>query len=138
MNHKRGVMALVAAFLFIFLFGFLWHGILMKPYYTQMPEHWRATPVFGWLVLGHALLAFAFTVLYINKIGVHGVGSGFGFGIFIAIFAAGADIIRFATEPLSGTVVCLWIIGLLIQFGVTGAIVGAIYKPLPSTAAERS
>ncbi len=134
MNHKRGVVALIVAFLFIFFFGYVWHGMLMKPYYMQMPEHWRAAPVFSWLILGHVLLAFAFTGLYISKVGMHSPGTGFGYGIVMGMFAAGADIIRFATEPLSGIVLCLWVVGLLIQFGITGAIVGAIYKPLDSRA----
>jgi hypothetical protein len=129
MNHKRGVVALLAAFIFIFLFGFVWHGLLMKPYYLQMPEHWRATPVFPWLIFGHVLLAFAFTGLYVSKVGVHGAGTGFGYGIVMAMFAAGADILRFATEPLSGTVIALWVLGLFIQFPLTGAIVGGIYRP---------
>ncbi len=102
----------------------------MKPYYMAMPEHWRAAPVFPWLVLGHIVLAFAFTGLYVRKVGIQSAGTGFGYGIVIAIFASGADILRFATEPLSATVLCLWIVGLFIQFGVTGAIVGAIYRPL--------
>ncbi len=130
MNHKRGFVAFLAAFIFIFFFGFVWHGLLMKPYYTAMPEHWRAAPVFVWLVLGHIILTFAFTGLYVRKVGVHGAGTGFGYGIVIALFASGADIIRFATEPLSGAVICLWIVGLFIQFGLAGAIVGAIYRPL--------
>ncbi len=130
MNHIRGSVAFLAAFLFIFFFGFVWHGMLMKPYYMAMPEHWRAAPVFPWLLLGHIILAFAFTGLYVRKVGVHGAGTGFGYGIVIALFASGADIIRFATEPLGGTIICLWILGLFIQFGLSGAIVGAIYRPL--------
>jgi len=30
MNHKRGFPAFLCAFVAIFLFGFLWHGVLMK------------------------------------------------------------------------------------------------------------
>ena len=138
MNHKRGVIALIAAFVFIFFFGFVWHGMLMKPDHMLMPEHWRAEPVFAWLILGHFLLAFAFTGLYISKVGVNSAGTGFGYGIVMGMFAAGADIIRFATEPLSGTVLCLWIVGVLIQFSITGLIVGAIYKPLSTTDLSRS
>jgi hypothetical protein len=135
MNHKRGVVALIAAFIFIFFFGFVWHGMLMKPYYMQSPDHWRAEPVFGWLLFGHALLAFAFTGLYISKVGPSCAGTGFRYGIVMGMFAAGADILRYATEPLSATVICLWVLGVLIEFAGAGAVVGAIYKPLgPATA----
>ena len=131
MNHKRGVIAFLMAFVFTFFFGFVWHGLLMKPYYAAMPEHFRAAPVFPWLILGQVILAFAFTGLYVSKVRVHGAGIGFGYGIVIALFASGANLLRFATEPIGGTMVCLWIVGVFIQFGIAGAIVGAIYRPLP-------
>lgn len=130
MNHKRGIVALIAALVFIFFFGFVWHGLLMKRYYNEMPEHWRSSPVFSWLILGHVILAFAFTGLYVSKIGRHGAGIGFGYGVLMGIFAAGADTLRYATEPLGMIVICLWVVGVIIQFSLTGAIVGAIYRPL--------
>ena len=129
---------MIATFLFIFFFGFVWHGLLMKPYYMQMPEHWHAVPIFPWLILGHVILAFAFTGLYVSKVGINSAATGFGYGIVMGIFAAGADILRFATEPLSATVLCLWIIGVLIEFGIAGLIVGAIYKPLAAHDPGRS
>ena len=65
MNHKRGFPAFIAAFLFIFLFGFLWHGNLMKAAYTETSALWRPEADFNshfWvLILGHAVIAFAFT-----------------------------------------------------------------------------
>ncbi len=130
MNHLRGLVAFLSVFVFIFLFGFVWHGLLMKPSYLAMPEHWRAVPVFAWLIFGHVVLAFAFTVLYASKIAAPGIRTGLRYGLLIALFAVGADILRFATEPLSGQVLWLWILGLFLQFGITGAILGAIYRPV--------
>jgi len=133
MNHARGVIALIVAFLFIFFFGFLWHGILMKDAYMETAALWRTDPDFNrhfWVLLvGHAVLAFAFTGLYVSKVGVQSVGTGFGYGIVFGIFSVGIDLIRFAVEPLTTKILWMWIAASLIPFSIMGALVGAIYKP---------
>ena len=132
MNHKRGFLAFIVAFAFIFFFGFVWHGILMKPMYNLTPALWRTEPIFPILILGHAVLAFAFTGLYVSKVGVNSAGIGFGYGIVIGIFACGVNIIRFAVEPLTKNILFMWFAGDLICFAIMGALVGAIYKPKTS------
>jgi hypothetical protein len=134
MNHKRGVIALIVAFVFIFFFGFVWHGILMKSAYEETASLWRPDADFKnhfWiLVVGHAVIAFAFTGLYISKIGLPSPGIGMGYGIVIGILCSGVNLIRFATEPITMTILWMWIAGDLIMFAIMGALVGAIYKPL--------
>jgi hypothetical protein len=129
MNHKRGVIAFVVAFVFIFLFGFLWHGILMKGAYMETAALWRTDPDFNshfWiLILGHAVMAFAFTGLYVSRVGIQSTATGFGYGIVFGIFCAGIDLVRFAVEPLTVKILWMWIAGSLVGF----AIMGAIYKP---------
>jgi hypothetical protein len=132
MNHKRGFLAFIVAFVFIFFFGFVWHGILMKPMYNAASSLWRSEPVFPILILGHAVVAFAFTGLYVSKVGVNSAGVGFGYGIVIGIFACGVNIIRFAVEPLTTNILFMWFAGDLICFAIMGALVGAIYKPKTS------
>jgi hypothetical protein len=133
MNHKRGVIALIVAFVFIFFFGFFWHGVLMKPSYLETASLWRPDDDFKShfpiLILGHLVIAFAFTGLYISKVGIHSPGTGMGYGIVIGILCSGANIIRFATEPLTGKILGMWIVGDLIMFAIMGALVGAIYRP---------
>jgi len=133
-NHKRGFIAFVVAFVFIFFFGFVWHGLLMKPMYIDTSSLWRTEPVFPILILGHAVLAFAFTGLYVSKVGVNSAGVGFGYGIVLGILACGINIIRFAVEPLTTNILFMWFAGDIICFAIMGALVGAIYKPLTSTA----
>ena len=133
MNHQRGVIALIVAFIFIFCFGYVWHGMLMKPAYMETATLWRGDADFMshfWiLILGHLVIAFAFTGLYISKVGIHGAGIGFGYGIVFGIFCIGADLIRFAVEPLTAKILWMWVAGSLICFPIMGALVGAIYKP---------
>src|SRR3981189_809050 len=99
MNHKRGVVALVAAFIVVFLFEFLWHGILMKGAYMETASLWRSESDlqnhFWMLILGQAVIAFAFTGLYISKVGIYSAAAGLGYGIVIGMLCAGGELIRF-------------------------------------------
>ena len=135
MNHKRGFPAFIAAFVFIFFFEFVWHGMLMKSLYVETASLWREEPMFPWLILGQAVIAFAFTGFYVSKIGVNCPATGAGYGLVIGILCAGGDLIRFSVQPLTTKILWMWIAGGLIEFAVAGAIVGAIYKPLSSSTA---
>jgi hypothetical protein len=136
-NHKRGFLAFIVAFVFMFLFGFFWHGMLMKPMYEATASLWRPEADFNAhfpiLILGHAVVAFAFTGLYVSQIGKNCAGVGFGYGIVIGILSCGVEIIRFAVEPLTTNILWMWFAADLICFAIMGALVSAIYKPLTST-----
>jgi len=133
MNHKRGVIAFVVAFVLVFFFGFVWHGFLMKPAYMETSGLWRTDADFQshfWvLILGHLVIAFAFTGLYVSKIGLQNVRTGIGYGIVIGILCSGVNLIRFAVEPLTAKILWMWIAGDLIMFALMGAAIAAIYKP---------
>src|ERR1041385_2154436 len=122
MNHKRGVIALIVAFVLVFFFGFLWHGVLMKSAYMETSSLWRPQDDFQrhfWiLILGHLLMAFAFTGLYISQVGIQSASTGMGFGIVIGMLCSVVNLIRFATEPLTAKILGMWIAGDLIMFAL--------------------
>ncbi|HJT46348.1 MAG TPA: hypothetical protein VJ721_08780 [Chthoniobacterales bacterium] len=130
MNHKRGFIAFVVAFVFIFFFGFVWHGLLMKPMYNATAALWRPEPNFPVLILGHAIVAFAFTGLYVSKVGINSASVGFGYGIVVGILFCGANVIRFAVEPFTANMLFMWFAADIICYAIMGALVGAIYKPV--------
>jgi hypothetical protein len=101
-------------------------------------QHWRGEevqalfrtkPDFPWLILGHIVMAFFFTMLCVRFVPAGGIGASATLGILVGLVYAGAHLISFAVEPLTTKILCGWIAGGLIQFAVAGAIVGAIYKP---------
>jgi hypothetical protein len=105
----------------------------MKGAYMETRALWRPEADYRnhfWiLIVGHAVVAFAFTSLYVNKIGRNSPGTGFGYGIVLGFLCWGVDLIRFAVEPLTTKILWMWFAGDLICFALMGTIVGAIYKP---------
>jgi hypothetical protein len=133
MNWTRFFIAFIAAFVFIFAFGFVWHAKLMHDAYNEVPTLWRTDADFGahfpLLILGHVVMAFFLTMIYASFVPAGGAGAGARLGIMVALLYTGYNLIRFAVEPLTTKILGFWIVGDLIAFAVVGAIIGAIYKP---------
>ena|SRR5881392_850789 len=132
MDWKKFFISFVAAFGFLFLFGFLWYGMLMHGAHQEVPTLLRTKPDFPWLILGHIVMAFFLTLVCARFVPGGGPGACATLAILVALIYAGADLITFAVQPLTTKILCGWIVGDLIQFAIAGAIIGAIYKPAPA------
>lgn len=136
MNPKKLLIAFIAAFVFIFLFEFVLHAKLLHNAYTETSTLWRTEEGFSshfpLLLLGQAIIAFFFTLIFASGFGSGGPGAGIKFGIMFAFVGVGANLIQFAVQPLTTKILVAWSVGGLIEFAIVGAIVGAIYKPSPS------
>ena len=133
MNWAKFFFAFIAAFLFLFIFGFLWYGTLMQGAHHEVATLLRPESAFksyfGWLIFGHIVMAFFFTILCVRFVPAGGAGSSAALGALVGLVYAGPHLISFAVQPLTLKILCGWIAGAVIQFAIAGAIVGAIYKP---------
>jgi hypothetical protein len=127
MNWKKFFTAFIGAFIFLFVFGFLWYGTLMSSAHQEVPALLRSKPNYPWLILGHIVMAFFFTMLCVRFVPAGGVFASATLGILVGLVYAGADLISFAVEPLTTKILWGWIAGAVIQFAIAGAIIGAIY-----------
>ena len=135
MNWSKFFVAFIAAFVFIFFFGFVWHGLLRKSAYMEIASHYRAHDAMIWpsMLLGHALMALFLTWIVASFAG-GGAANGMRLGLLIAFMFIGLHFIRFAVEPLTPKILLLGSIGDLLEVGIAGALIGAIYKPRPGAA----
>jgi hypothetical protein len=129
MNWKKFFIAFIAAFVFVFAFGFIWYANLMRGVHMEVPSLFRTQADFPWLVLGHIVMAFFLTMVIARYAAGGGAGAGAALGFMIGLVYSGADFITYAVQPLTTKMLCGWILGDLIMFAVAGAIIGAIYKP---------
>ena len=133
MNWKKFFFAFIAAFVVLFVFGFLWYATLMHDAHREVPTLLRPEAdlksYFGWLALGQFVMAFFFTLLCARYVPGGGAGAGAMLGFLVGLVYAGPHLISFAVQPLTFKILCGWIAGAVIQFAIAGAIVGAIYKP---------
>jgi hypothetical protein len=134
MNWKKFFVAFIAAWIFIFIFGWFFHAVLLKDAYAALPQGFQRSDAdfkshFGWLVAGQLVFAFVFTLIFASGFASGGVGAGIKLGIMLAFLGIGTHLIAYAVQPFPGNLMVYWSIGAIIEMIIVGAIVGAIYKP---------
>lgn len=131
-NIKRLLLAAIAVFVFIFLYEFLIHGMLLMPIYQSTPQVWRDFAVMEAnmpLSMGVQLasvfwLAFAFSQLYPEG----GIKKGLLFGLFFGVFAGILNASWYLVLPVSETLGWSWFVFSFLEVLAAGAILGAIYR----------
>ena len=130
---KRFILAFVAAYIFIFFWGWLLNGVLLKDIYVQTPNLWRSQSemmsLFHWIIIGQALVIFAFVMIYASGFAGGGVAAGIRLGILLEIAAIGMRLAIYAVQPFPEKLIVYGSASALIEMVIVGAIVGAIYKP---------
>ncbi len=130
---KRFILAFVAAFIFIFFWGWLYNGVLLKDVFAEAQSLFRPREemmsLFRWIVIGQAGLALAFVMIYASGFAGGGIAAGVRLGIMLEILAIGARCTIYATQPFPAKLLVLISLGGFIEMIITGVIVGAIYKP---------
>ena len=127
------MLAFVAAYIFIFAWGWLLNGVFLKDVYAQTPNLWRPQSemmsLFHWIIIGQALIVFAFVMIYASGFAGGGVLAGIRLGVLLEIEAVDMRLGCYAVQPFPGKLVFYGSVGGLIEMRIVGAIVGAIYKP---------
>ena len=130
---KRFAIAFIAAFIFIFFWGWLYNGVLLKDVLAQAQSLFRSREemmgLFHWIAIGEAGLSLSFVMIYASGFAGGGIAAGVRLGIMLEILAVSARCAIYATQPFPAKLLVLVSIGGFVEMIVTGVIVGAIYKP---------
>jgi len=130
---KRFILAFIAAYIFLFVWGWLLNGVLLKDLYAETPNLWRSQSemagLFHWIVIGQALVVLSFVMIYASGFAGGGVLAGIRLGVLLEIAAIGMRLGFYAVQPIPGRLILYGSIGGLIEMVIVGAMVGAIYKP---------
>jgi hypothetical protein len=133
MNSKRFILAFVAAYIFLFLWGWLLNGMVLKDVYAETPNLWRTQSemlsLFHWIIIGQALIVFSFVMIYASGFAGSGVIAGVRLGVLLEIAAIGMRMGFYAVQPIPGKLLFYGSMSGLIEVVIVGAMVGAIFKP---------
>src|SRR5437764_15263031 len=103
MNWKKFFVAFIAAFIFIFLWGWFYNGVLLKGVFAEVQSLFRSREemmgLFHWIVIGQAGLALAFVMIYASGFAGGGIAAGVRLGIMLEILAVGARCAIYGTQP---------------------------------------
>lgn len=130
--NARFIGALIATFVFVAVYDFVFHNIYLGPIYQATAQLWRPEAemmdFMAYLTLGQFIITLG-VVWIVFRTERGGWAAGAMTGIALAVIAAGTNLIFFAVQPLPSELVCKWIMSGFVQSAIAGAIAGAIYKP---------
>ncbi len=130
---KRFIFAFIAAYVFIFVWGWLLNGVVLKDVYAETPTLWRSQSemmsLFHWIIIGQALIDFRVRDDLCQRFRWRRRAAGIRLGILLEIAAIGMRMGFYAVQPVPGKLIVYGSISGLIEMVIVGAIVGAIYKP---------
>ena len=130
--NPRFIGAIIATFVFIFAYDFVYHGMYLADTYKATATLWRPeadmNQFMKYLTFGQLLVALGVVwIVFRTERGSWAAGALTG--IVLGVIAAGTSTIFYAVQPLPADLVCSWIFSGFIQSAVAGAIAGSIYKP---------
>jgi hypothetical protein len=88
---KRFILAFLAAYIFLFVWGWLFNGVLLKDVYAETPNLWRSqsemASLFHRIIIGQALVVSSFVMIYESGFAVGGVIARIRLGLMLEIAA---------------------------------------------------
>ena len=137
MNPKRLVLAIVVAFVAIWITDFLIHGVWLANTYKATAALWRPEVEMqqhiGWLFCGQFLAALTFVVLWAK--GPAPTAQPFCaamYGLFMGMFNQATTVVTYAVQPFPAGLAVKWFLAGTAQGVLIGLIVFFVYKPKPA------
>lgn len=132
MNIKKFVPTVIAGFVFVFLYEWLFHGNMLMGLYARTANLWRSVedmqahmPLMMAMQFTFVLiLAFIFTRNYEGR----GIGEGLRFGIYMGALMGFTAFSTYCFMPISFTLALAWLIGTFIEVLGLGVIFALTYK----------
>ena len=138
MNFARIAGAAAAAWVVSLPVGYVVNEILLKDMYRANAAAFRPEdalqanlPIgFAFTLLGFFAFAYAYAKGYE---GTNGPMEGVRFGVLVAILLICFGLVwSYVTTPVAGSLIIAMAIDVIVEFALYGAIVGAIYRPVPA------
>jgi hypothetical protein len=135
MNVKRWLLASVVIFIFVSVFGYVVHEVMLAGLYQQTASVWRPKAEMDsmmWLLsLSSAVYTLAFTFIYAKgyEAAKPGLSQGLRFGLYVWVLTSVAfNLAWYALIPIPASLPVYWTIAGLIESLAIGAIAGFLYK----------
>jgi len=132
MNTKRFIPAFIAVFVFIFLYEWFIHGVLLAPIYESTPELWRSKESMGayfpWLTAGQFIFGFFFCLIFLKGYQGKGIREGLRYGLLIGLLVAPMNLIWYAVQPIPGILAGYWVVSGVVETVFAGFLIALIYR----------
>lgn len=121
----------LAVYVFIFVYEFVFHGVIIKPWYEETIHLWRGEKdcIMPALLGGQLLFAAALTAFYALGIKGSSLRDGLRFGALLAALVVAQHVMMHGVAPYPLKMTLGWIAGNGLEMLLVGAILGALHRP---------
>jgi len=130
MKLGRLVLPIIAVFIFIFAFDFLYHGYLLKGLYKETASLWRPEGdhkmpfIFASELLFAIMASYIFTLNFEGK----GIGEGVRYGLLIGLLVGAIQIGTYCYMPIPLALTVTWFAGEVLRGLGAGVVLSLTYK----------
>ena len=136
MSYRRIALAAVAAWVVSLGLGYLINDIWLANVYAANAWAFRhadqMAPLLPYGFAAQLVAFFAFAYVYARGYDGHGsdIGEGIRFGLIVAVMIDGFAVVwNYVSQPIALRLGALQLIEHIGEFGVYGAVIGALYRP---------
>jgi hypothetical protein len=135
MNMKKYLLSVVVVFVWLTVFGMIYHGKILESTYIETMQFWRPEAemmrLMPFVYVGHILFALLFCCIYTKGLeaGKPGLGQGLRYGFWVGLLLhLPMTVAHYAYVPYPAKLLVAWLIGGMIESVVAGLIVGKLYQ----------
>lgn len=135
MNIKRLILAIVVAFIVLWVTDFLIHGVWMTPDYRATQQLWRTDSEMmsriGWMLGAQLLFVITFVIVWAKGFAerTSNISCALGYGLLMGLFSGVWALIMYVVVPMPGAIAAKWFFAGIAQSILLGLITFWIYKP---------
>ncbi len=132
LNTKRLFPTVLGVFATVWITDFIIHGLILSPTYAATQNLWRTPEEMKsymlWMLLGQAIWAKFFTIIFAKGYEGRGISEGIRFGALIGPFSVAPFFIQYSVTPLPQILLWAWCGFAIAQALLCGIVASLIYK----------
>lgn len=129
--NKRFWLGFIIVAVFIVMYEWLFHGVMLKGDYTATAHLWRP-PVemesyLAWMFAGQLLFSFIFCLLFTFTRCQTNFKDGATYGLVVGLLMSSVSLVYYAVMPIPMSLMVGWILGGIIETIIAGVIFALVY-----------
>jgi len=133
MNIRRLILSIIVVAVVIYVFDFLYHGMMLGESYKETADTWRTEEEMmkrmPLQAACYVLIAIGFCTVWAFGFGDKGAKCGAIFGFFLGLMAVGGMLINFVFVPIPDQFMISWSIGGILSSVIAGVVTSLVYRP---------
>lgn len=133
MNIPRLILTIIVVAIVIYLFDFLYHGMMLGQSYKETADAWRPEAEMMKRIplqaTAYFVVAIGFCTVWAFGFGGKGIKCGAIYGFFVGVMMTGGTLLNFVFLPIPDQFLGPWALSGILASVLAGVVTAQVYKP---------